>query len=175
MIRKFSQILIIAITFVSISTFAQSSDDVDVKAIVKAQMLKAQGGSQLVTKEPVSNLKNVAFPAISSGVFSGLILVLSAIVVLSLVFLRRVKIQQKLISKQFKENIRLIREESLRHPIDHSLTPVRMGLLGKIESCIGEQNITALARKLKIAKGEIHLVNSIKSYGSQTILARNQA
>ncbi len=174
MIKRFSQILIIAISFISVSTFGQSSDKVDIRAIVKAQMLKAQGG-EMITKESVNDSRNVAFPNISSGVFNLLILALGSIIVLSLVFLRRVKIQQKAISKQFKENIRLIREESLRQPTDHSLTPVRKGLLEKIESCLEEQSITSLARKLSIAKGEIHLVNSIKSYGSETSLARNQA
>jgi len=176
MTKRFLQILIITISFVNITTLAQSSDNVDLQAIVKAQMLQAQGGSEMITKESVkNNSRNVAFPNISSGVFNLLILILSSVIVLSLVFLRRVKIQQKIISKQFKENIRLIREENLRHPIDHSLTPVRKGLLEKIESCLGEQNITALARKLKIAKGEILLVNNIKSYGSGTKIARNQA
>jgi hypothetical protein len=175
MIKRFSQILIIAISFLSITTFAQSSEKIDVHALVKAQMLKAQGGSQMITKESTLKRSNEIFPDISSGLFRVLILILSSIIVLSLVFLRRVKIQQKLISKQFKENIRLIREENLRQPIDHSLTPVRKGLLEKIEYCLEEQSITALARKLKIAKGEIQLVNNIKTYGSGTNIAGNQA
>ncbi|MCF6270929.1 MAG: hypothetical protein L3J41_14525 [Melioribacteraceae bacterium] len=176
MIKRFLQILILTIFLINIAAVAQNSSNVDVRAIVKAQMLEAQGGSQMITKESVEkNSRIAAFPNISSGVFNILILMLSATIVLSLVFLRRVKIQQKIISKQFKENIRLLREENLRKPIDHSLTPVRMGLLEKIENCFGEQNITALARKLKIAKGEILLVNNIKSYGSETNIARNQA
>lgn len=174
--KIFLQILIIAISFANVTTFAQNSGEVDIRAIVKAQMLQAQSSGEMITKELVTNnSKNVIFPDISSEVFKILILVLSTIIVLSLVFLRRVKIQQKTVSKQFKENIRLIREEGLRQPIDHSLTPVRKGLLEKIGSCLGEQNITTLARKLKIAKGEILLVNSIKSYGSEPSIARNQA
>ncbi len=176
MIKRYIIILLIAFVFINGVTTAQNSDNVDLKAIVKAQMLQAQGGSsQTITKESsTSNSRNVAFPNISSGVFKLLILMLSTIIVLSLVFLRRVRIQQKLISKQFKENIRLIREESLRQPIDHSLTPVRKGLLEKIENCFGEQNVTALARQLKIAKGEILLVNNIKSYGSETNIVGSQ-
>jgi hypothetical protein len=176
MIKRFTQILIIAIAFINIATVAQSSEKIDVHALVKAQMLKAQGGNQMITKESTQNNSgNVLFPDISAGLFRVLILILSSIIVLSFVFLRRVKIQQKLISKQFKENIRLIREEGLRQPIDHSLTPIRKGLLGKIEYCLEEQNVTTLARKLKIAKGEILLVNNIKTYGSGTNIAGNQA
>ena len=175
MIKRFTQILVIAISFISVTTVAQSSEKIDVHALVKAQMLKAQGGSNMVTKESTLNNANDIFPDLSAGLFRILILILSSIVVLSLVFLRRVKIQQKIISKQFKENIRLIREENLRQPIDQSLTPVRKGLLEKIEYCLEEQSITTLARKLKIAKGELQLVNNIKTYGSGTNIAGNQA
>ncbi len=187
MIKKISQILFIAISFVSITIIAQDSVSVDLRAMVKAQMLQAQS-SQMITKESTKTsikkdsrifsypkVPNVAFPKISSGVFKILVLILSAVILISLVILRRVRIQQKIVSKQFKENIRLIREEGLRQPIDFSLTPVRKGLLEKIECCLEEKSITVLARKLKISKGEIHLVNSIKTYGSELTLARNQA
>jgi hypothetical protein len=155
----------------SANSFAQENNAVDIRAKVKAQMLQAQGNMPMVTKESIN--KSVSFPSISSGVFKVLILFLVSIVVLSLVFLRRVKIQEKVVSKQFRENIRLIREESLKQPINYSLTPVRKSLLEKIVSCFEEKPITALARKLNIAKGEIMLVNSIKNYVSDSNVARN--
>ncbi len=155
------QILILIILF-GANSFAQENGTIDIKAKVKAQMLKAQSNMPMVTKKSENN--NVSFPNISTGVFRLLILVLSSIIVLSLVFLRRVKIQDKLLSKQFRENIRLVREEQYKQPIDYSLTPVRKSLLEKIENCFEEKTITTLARKLKIAKGEILLVNSIKNY-----------
>jgi hypothetical protein len=114
-----------------------------------------------------------AFPTISSGVFKGLIFILVATIVLSLVFLRRVKINEKEISRQFKENIRLIREENLRYPINYSLTPVRQSLISQIGNTFEESAITRLARKLKIAKGEILLANNIKNYASEKIVVRN--
>jgi hypothetical protein len=107
--------------------------------------------------------------------FRVLILFLSSIIVLSLVFLRRVKIQEKEITKQFKENIRLIREESLRQPIDYSLTPIRKSLLQQFGDSLEERAITVLARKLKIAKGEILLANSIKNYATESNMAGNKA
>ena len=169
--KHFIQILLLLITLLSINNFAQENGAVDIRAKVKAQMLKAQGSMPMVTKE--SKNTNVSFPNISTGVFRLLILILSAVIILSLVFLRRVKIQEKVVSKQFRENIRLIREESLKQPIDYSLTPVRKSLLEKIESCFEDETITALARKLNIAKGEIMLVNSIKNYASDRNVARN--
>ncbi|MDA3859901.1 MAG: hypothetical protein PF445_01630 [Melioribacteraceae bacterium] len=169
--KPFIQILILLVMLLSANSFAQENNAVDIRAKVKAQMLQAQGNMPMVTKESIN--KSVSFPSISSGVFKVLILFLVSIVVLSLVFLRRVKIQEKVVSKQFRENIRLIREESLKQPINYSLTPVRKSLLEKIESCFEEKTITALARKLNIAKGEIMLVNSIKNYVSDSNVARN--
>jgi len=185
MICRLIQISFLLIIAIFSNNFAQDTDAIDIKAKVKAQMLEAQSNqnnSSTFSKSVGKNKtlksginENYSFPEISSAVFNLLILILSSIIVLSLVFLRRVKIQQKLISQQFKENIRLIRGEELRHPIDYSLTPIRKGLLGKIELCLNEKNISILAKKLKIAKGEILLVNGIKNYGSESNIARNQA
>ena len=162
--------IMMLIFLLSVSSFAQESNSVDIRAKVKSQMLKAQSNMPMATK---NNSSSVSFPNISSGVFNFLILVLSSIIVLSLVFLRRVKIQSKEISKQCRENIRLIREENLRKPQDYSLTPVRKGLLEKIENCFDDKTISTLARKFKIAKGEIMLVNNIKNYASDTNMVRS--
>jgi len=176
MIKRISQILIIAITFVSVNTFAQSSDKIDVHEIVKAQMLNAQGNNGMITKKSVVHkTNNFAFPKLSSSLFSFLIFILGSILIFALVFLRRVRIQHKLISKQFKENIRLVREEKFIPAIDYSLTPVRQSLMEKIGVYLEEQNITELAKKLKIAKGELFLVNNIKNYGSEKRMVRERA
>lgn len=173
MMKHLLKILILLITLLSVNGLAQNGDSVNIRAKVKQQMLKAQGNLPMVEKNSTSANSNFfSFPNISTTVFRMLILLLSSIIALSLVFLRRVKIQHKLISKQFKENIRLIREESFKQPIDYSLTPVRKSLLEKIENCFEESTISSLAKKLNIAKGEIHLVNSIKSYASGTNVAR---
>ncbi|MBU0472806.1 MAG: hypothetical protein KKF62_01445 [Bacteroidetes bacterium] len=173
MTKNLLKILFLLIALLSVNVIAQNSDNVDLRAKVKQQMLKAQGNLPMVEKNSTSaNSNYLSFPNISTTVFRILILLLSSIIALSLVFLRRVKIQHKQISKQFKENIRLIREESYKQPIDYSLTPVRKSLLDKIENCLEENTISYLAKKLKIAKGEIHLVNSIKSYASGTNIAR---
>ncbi len=163
--------ILIVLVLLSVSNFAQQNSSIDVRAKVKAQMLKAQSNMAMGTK--TSKSENASFPNISSGVFSFLILVLSSIIILSLVFLRRVKIQSKEISRQFRENIRLIREENLRQPLDYTLTPVRKSLFEKIENCFDDKTISTLARKLKIAKGEIMLVNNIKSYASDSNMARS--
>ena len=159
----------ILLVLLSVGAFAQQSRNVDIRAKVKAQMLQAQSNMPMETKNSSSN---VSFPNISSGVFSFLVFVLGSIIILSLVFLRRVKIQSKEISKQFRENIRLIREEKLRQPLDYTLTPVRKTLLEKIENCFDDKTISTLARKLEIAKGEIMLVNNIKNYASNSNMAR---
>lgn len=166
------QILLLITLFAS-SSIAQDKGFVDVRAKVKAQMLKAQANMPMVQKNDLKKESGFSFPNISMGIFRILILALSSIILISFVFLRRVKIKEKAVTKQFRENIRLLREENLRKPIDYSLTPVRKSLLEKIESCFEEKTISALARKLKIAKGEIHLVNSIKSYSSAINMARN--
>ncbi len=153
------------LTLLSVNNFSQQNSEVDIRAKVRAQMLQAQSNMQ---KVKTKGSANVGFPSISDEVFNLLIFVLGSIIILSLVFLRRVKIQSKEISRQFRENIRLIREENLRRPIDYSLTPVRKSLIEKIENCFDDKTITGLARKLKIAKGEIMLVNSIKNYASDT-------
>lgn len=166
--------ILILITLFATNSFAQQNNTVDIRAKVKAQMLKAQANMPMVEKNSeIQKNGRFSFPNISMNLFRILILVLSSIILLSFVLLRRVKIKEKVISKQFRENIRLLREENLKKPIDYSLTPVRKSLLEKIESCFEEQTITALARKLNIAKGEIHLVNSIKSYASAINVARN--
>ncbi len=168
-------IFILVIAFFSSTMIAQENKTIDIKAKVKAQMLKAQSSMPMVQKENSEKTTNAAFPNISSVVFKGLIFVLLTTVILSLVFLRRVKIHEKEISKQFKENIRLIREESLRQPIDYTLTPVRQSLIHKIGSTFEESAITVLARKLKIAKGEILLAGNMKNYASERNIARNKA
>ena len=169
--KNFLVQIIVLLILLSAISIAQENGEVDIRAKVKAQMLQAQSNMTMGTIS--SKSENVSFPNISSGVFSFLILVLSSIIVLSLVFLRRVKIQSKEISKQFRENIRLIREESFRQPLDYTLTPVRKNLLEKIENCFDDKTISTLARKLKIAKGEILLVNSIKNYASDSNMARS--
>jgi len=170
------QILILTVTLLSVNLFAQNDSKVDIRAMVKAQMLKAQGNIPMVEKKSAKGKsERVSFPNISSGVFRVLIFILSSIIILSLVYLRRVRIQHQLVSKRFKENIRLIREESLRPPIDYSLTPVRKSLLEKIGTSLEEKTITSLAKKLNIAKGEILLVNSMKNYAAESSIARNKA
>lgn len=160
------------LVLLSVNNFSQQNSDVDIRAKVRAQILQAQSNMHKVKTKEVAN---VGFPNISDGFFNLLIFVLGSIIILSLVFLRRVKIQSKEIARQFRENIRLIREESLRRPIDYSLTPVRTSLIEKIENCFDDKTITGLARKLKIAKGEIMLVNSIKNYASDVTIAGTKA
>jgi len=175
MMKKTVCILILSFALLSVNCFAQSSNNTDIRAKVKEQMLKAQGNMPMIEKKSFEANNNgyFSFPNISTTLFRILILLLSAIMILSLVFLRRVRIQEKLVSKQFKENIRLIREEGLKQPIDYTLTPVRKSLLEKIENCFEDNSISSLARKLNIAKGEILLVNSIKNYTSETNVARS--
>jgi len=174
MMKKTVCILILSFALLSVNCFAQSSNNTDIRAKVKEQMLKAQGNMPMIEKKSLeANNGYFSFPNISTTLFRILILLLSAIMILSLVFLRRVRIQEKLVSKQFKENIRLIREEGLKQPIDYTLTPVRKSLLEKIENCFEDNSISSLARKLNIAKGEILLVNSIKNYTSETNVARS--
>jgi len=172
--NKIVCVLMLSIALLSVNIFAQSSNSIDIKTKVKEKMLKAQGNTQMIEKRLEERSKGTfSFPNISTTLFRILILLLSSIIILSLVFLRRVKIREKLVSKQFKENIRLIREESLKQPINYTLTPVRKSLLQKIENCFEENTISSLARKLNIAKGEILLVNSIKNYASETNVARS--
>jgi len=165
----------ILITLFSTAIVGQDNSALDLKAKVKAQMLKAQNNMPMVEKNEKTENSSFYIPNISTGMFRVLILFLSSIIVLSLVFLRRVKIQEKEITKQFKENIRLIREESLRQPIDYSLTPIRKSLLQQFGDSLEERAITVLARKLKIAKGEILLANSIKNYATESNMAGNKA
>lgn len=169
------RISILLITLFSVAIVAQDNSALDLKAKVKAQMLKAQNNMPMVEKSKTTENSSFYIPSISTGMFRVLILILSAIIVLSLVFLRRVKLQEKEITRQFKENIRLIREESLRHPTDYSLTPVRKSLIQQFGDSFEERTITILARKFKIAKGEILLANSIKNYATESNMAGNKA
>lgn len=169
------KIIILFVALLSTMLFAQDNGNIDIKAKVKAQMLKAQSSMVMADKQSEAKSSDSAFPNISSGVFNGLIFILLATIILSLVFLRRVKIQEKEVSRQFKENIRLLREENLRQPINYSLTPVRQSLISKISGTFEESTITILARKLKIAKGEILLANNIKNYASENNYVRNKA
>lgn len=170
MMKNLTKILIALVAFSNLMLFAQ--DNVDLRAKVKEQMNQVQANSPVVTKADLES-ESIIFPNISPLVFRILIFLLGSIIVLLLVFLRRVKIQHKMISMQFKENIRLIREESLKQPINYTLTPVRKGLLEKIENCLEDKTISNLARKLNIAKGEIMLVNSIRSYASNSGIYRS--
>jgi len=170
MMKNLIKILIALVSFSNIVLFAQ--DNLDLRAQVKEQMNQVQANSPVVTKADLES-ESMIFPNISPMVFRILIFLLGSIIVFALVFLRRVKIQHKMISLQFKENIRLIREESLKQPINYTLTPVRKGLLEKIENCLEDKTISNLARKLNIAKGEIMLVNSIRSYASNSGIYRS--
>ena len=167
MMKNLTKILIVSIALFSINVFGQNSGNVDLRAKVKEQMNQAQANSAMITKTNLES-ESIIFPNISPMVFRISIFLLVSIIVLSLVFLRRVKIQHKMVSMQFKENIRLIREESLKQPINYTLTPVRKGLLEQIENCLEDKTISSLARKLNIAKGEILLVNNIRSYASNS-------
>ncbi len=62
------------------------------------------------------------------------------------VFTQSKKFKKKKLVSNLKENIRLLREENLRQPIDYSLTPVRQSLINKIGSSFEESTITKLAR-----------------------------
>ncbi len=170
MMKNLIKILIALVAFSNIVLFAQ--DNVDLRAKVKEQINQVQANSPVVTKADLES-ESIIFPNISPMVFRILIFLLGSIIVFALVFLRRVKIKHKMISLQFKENIRLIREESLKQPINYTLTPVRKGLLEKIETCLEDKTISNLARKLNIAKGEIMLVNSIRSYASNSGIYRS--
>lgn len=166
--------IVLLITLLGSSTFAQQSNYINVKSKVKAQMLKAQANMPMVKKaNNVEKSWSFIIPNISMGIFRIIILALISVILLSFVFLRRAKIREKLVSKEFRENIRLIREENLRKPLDYTLTPVRKSLLEKIESCFEDKTISALARKLNISKGEILLANNIKSYASAINVAGN--
>jgi hypothetical protein len=168
--KNLIKILIALVAFSNIVLFAQ--DNVDLRAKVKEQINQVQANSSVVTKADLES-ESIIFPNISPMVFRILIFLLGSIIVFALVFLRRVKIKHKMISLQFKENIRLIREESLKQPINYTLTPVRKGLLEKIETCLEDKTISNLARKLNIAKGEIMLVNNIRSYASNSGIYRS--
>lgn len=170
MMKNLIKILIALVAFSNIVLFAQ--DNVDLRAKVKEQINQVQANSPVVTKADLES-ESIIFPNISPMVFRILIFLLGSIIVFALVFLRRVKIKHKMISLQFKENIRLIREESLKQPINYTLTPVRKGLLEKIETCLEDKTISNLARKLNIAKGEIMLVNNIRSYASNSGIYRS--
>jgi len=170
MMKNLIKILIALVAFSNIVLFAQ--DNVDLRAKVKEQINQVQANSPVVTKADLES-ESIIFPNISPMVFRILIFLLGSIIVFALVFLRRVKIKHKMISLQFKENIRLIREESLKQPINYTLTPVRKGLLEKIETCLEDKTISNLARKLNIAKGEIMLVNNIRSYVSNSGIYRS--
>lgn len=170
MMKNLIKILIALVAFSNLMLFAQ--DNVDLRAKVKEQINQVQANSSVVTKADLES-ESIIFPNISPMVFRILIFLLGSIIVFALVFLRRVKIKHKMISLQFKENIRLIREESLKQPINYTLTPVRKGLLEKIETCLEDKTISNLARKLNIAKGEIMLVNNIRSYASNSGIYRS--
>ncbi|MDR3627342.1 MAG: hypothetical protein P4L45_10940 [Ignavibacteriaceae bacterium] len=84
----------------------------------------------------------------------------------AIVFIRRKKLSVKNSKKKdYKDGIKLIREERVKDKRDSKLSLIRNKLIGSASSFqLSNDTITKNARELNIAKGEIYLAARIKSH-----------
>jgi hypothetical protein len=149
---------------------AKSSQVVPAAAIVavKAKVVLKQN----IEKTQWEKLLSYAAPVVQYIQMSNeMIIRVSVMVTISfiafaLVFIRRKKLNTKKSKKKdYKDGIKLIREERVKDKKDSKLSLIRNKLIGSASSYqLSNDTITKNARELNIAKGEIYLAARIKSH-----------
>jgi len=171
-------IYLLTIIIVSpLKIYAQNGDTVDIRAMVREQIVEAQR-KQLPIKQ-ISNIEKPVIVQSSTNLLNLIfttdidpmliikiaILLLTAILSLFLILYRRRILKRKEEAKRFKQNIKLMREENVFSSLDHTSIQIRKkltqisGNAKHVENSIGN-----LAKKLNISSGEILLANRLNIY-----------
>ena len=169
--------ILAAIIISPIKVYAQNGNGVDIRVMVKEQIVEAQR-KQLPVKQvskiekPVivqssTNLLNIIFTTDIDRmlIIKIAIMLLAAILSLFIILYRRRRLKRKEEAKKFKQNIKLIREENVFSSLDHTSIQIRKKLMqisGNVKHV--ENSIGSLAKKLNISSGEILLANRLNIY-----------
>ncbi|GAB4131601.1 MAG: hypothetical protein Fur0015_05350 [Ignavibacteriales bacterium] len=166
------------LTFSAMNLFSQTQVDSAniVREILKQQILVAkqkqeasQSRTEIFTKQmqPVTEeTKSVKKPV--SFVFNPLmikmtILFLASVIVFSVVFIRRKKLEEIKKKQELKSNIKKIRSEQLVVSIDPRLKAIRKKLVLN-SSFLNTNNATKIIRENKLAVSEIELAAKLRQY-----------
>ncbi|MBN1301124.1 MAG: hypothetical protein JW995_07890 [Melioribacteraceae bacterium] len=168
----YSSILLLILTG---SALASQSDSVDVKAIVKQQIMEAQQkqtisetskSHRLVKKsspvvvEASSESENFSFPFLQF-----IILGSASLIAAGVVLKRRLKMKKIADRIKLKQNVKALREERLVKEIDPRLKYIRKRLcLNSIYLKKPEKEIIIAARKLQLAKEEFLLASRLNAH-----------
>lgn len=174
-------IVFCSITF-NISVLAQENDTVDLKSIVQAQIERARAKQNQKSMMSVNTVKTISTKKVdkpeanfldkvyyqaakNNWLFSKIgTLFLLSIVLIVIILFRIKKINKLAKNLNFKQNIKKIREEHLIKKIDPRLKEIRTRLcLNSFYLNSSTIDISSVARKFQIAKGEILLASRIRS------------
>ncbi len=154
---------------------AQVKDSVDVKALVKQQIVEAQQKEKtkrntfaVVKKAEVKtqNVENNSDDGIAvSTILKVLVLLVASLAASAVIIKRRLKLRKIENRIKLKENVKQLREEQLVRNIDPRLKMIRKKLcLTSSYLNKPEKEIIIAAKKLSIAKEEILLASRLNSY-----------
>lgn len=152
---------------------AQTSDSVDIKAMVKQQILAAQEKeknksnvittSEMISVNPVitkQNIKGDSTVYIKFGV-----LLLASLIAAGFVIKRRMKVKKIENRLNLKKNIKAIREEQLVKEIDPRLKSIRKRLcLTSNYLNKPEKEVIFAAKKMSLAKEELLLASRLQNF-----------
>ena len=164
--------LVLALVLIN-SVNAQSNDTVNIRALVKQQILAAQEKSkkqsiklqqQSVTPVEQQNLAetNTGFPALFWKLG---ILIAASLVAVGFVIKRRLKFKKIEGRLKLKKNIKAIREEQLVKEIDPRLKSIRKRLcLTSNYLNKPEKEVIFAAKNMRLAKEELMLASRLRKY-----------
>lgn len=171
-------VLYISLLLLQTTTMAQKNDSVDIRGMVQKQIQEAQKkqkaelisvdnknykSTPIIKKSSKQTLEQIE---VISWMTTEIIILLSAsIAAVIFIVIRRRRLRKSSSNRDLKKNIKIIREEQLVINIDPRLRSIRKRLcLNSFYLNNVGNDVSAAARRLQIAKGEILLASRIRSY-----------